>query len=104
LIGHHRDGTDVAIAQDFRVRLRNITEHKAGWIAAHDFSDLHISPPNLQLHRLGLLRQLDLVDDLSITGIGLRDTQRKVALFFAGDGTSENHQVLIDMNPDVAIA
>ena len=61
------------IAQDFSDHLRTVMEHAAGWIAAHDFSDLHISPPNMQLHCLGLLRQLNLVDDLSFTGIRLCD-------------------------------
>src|SRR5438309_3961584 len=61
------------------------------------------SPPRRH-QGLSLLRDLDLVDDLSIAGVGLRDTQRKVMLLFAIDRTGQNHRVLIDMNCDVAVA
>src|SRR5437879_7219876 len=59
------------------------------------------SPPRRH-QGLSLPRDLDLVDDLSIAGVGLRDTQRKVMLLFAIDRTRQNHRVLIDMNSDVA--
>jgi hypothetical protein len=45
-----------------------------------------------------LLRELDLVDDLSIAGIGLGDTQRKIVLLFGADSATKDHYILIDIN------
>src|SRR4051812_40298081 len=56
------------------------------------------------VRRLCLLYDLDLVDDLSIPSIGLRDKQREVVLLFAVDCARQNHRVLINVNSDIAVA
>src|SRR4051812_9399184 len=42
---HHGHGADVAITQDLGDRLCAVAEHAADWIAVHDFSNFHGSPP-----------------------------------------------------------
>src|SRR5262249_238860 len=45
-VGDDGYGTNVAIAKNFRDRLRSVGDHAAGWFAAHDVSDFHSSPPS----------------------------------------------------------
>jgi len=53
---------------------------------------------------LRLLRDLHLVDDLSVAGIRLRDPQRQIVLLLGVDSPSQNHRVLVDMYTNVAVA